>query len=53
VLAIVLYATLDDLVAAFRKGVRHSTGYRNRLGFMFNHDDVTQEIKPKQRKLAA
>jgi transposase len=53
VLANVLYATLDDLVAAFRKGVRRSTGNRERMGFMFNHDDVTQEFQAKQRKLAA
>jgi transposase len=49
ILANVLYDSLDDLVAAFRKGVRSQTGNRDAMGFMFNHDDVTQEI---QRKLA-
>lgn len=53
VLANVLYATLDDLVAAFHKGVRRSTGNRERMGFIFHHDDVTLEIQAKQRKLAA
>ena len=45
VLANVLYNSLDDLVAAFRHGVRHLTGNRQRMGFMFNHDDLTQEIQ--------
>jgi transposase len=44
VLANVLYDSLDDLVTAFRHGVRYLTGSRQRMGFMFNHDDVTQEI---------
>lgn len=47
ILANVLYASLDDLVAAFRKGVRRLTGRRERMGFMFDHDDLTQEIQAK------
>jgi transposase len=40
VLANVLYATIDDLVAAFRKGVKRLNGHKDKMGFMFNHDDV-------------
>ena len=44
VLANVLYHNLDDLTAAFRKGARRFTGSRERMGFMFNHDNFTQEL---------
>jgi transposase len=53
VLANVLYESLPDLVAAFRKGVRRVTGDRDRMGFMFDHDDLTQELKAKRRRNAA
>lgn len=53
ILANVLYATLDDLVAAFRTGVRRLTGQRERMGFMFNHDDLTQEIQAAPARRAA
>jgi transposase len=53
VLANVLYGGLPDLVAAFRKGVRRLTGNRDHMGFMFDHDDVTQEFRSKGRKIAA
>lgn len=53
VLANVLYANLDDLVAAFRHGVRRMTGSRERMGFMFNHDDLTQEMLRNPRRAAA
>ncbi len=53
VLANVLYGGLPELVAAFRKGVQRMTGDRERMGFMFDHDDVTQELKAKGRKKAA
>jgi len=52
-LANVLYNSLDDLVAAFRRGVRQSTGSRQRMGFMFNHDDLTQELQRNQLRRAA
>jgi len=39
-LANVLFATLDDLVAAFRCGVARVNGHRDRMGFMFNHDEL-------------
>lgn len=53
VLANVLYHRLDDLVAAFRQGVRRLTGNRERMGFMFNHDDLTQEIQRLSKRIAA
>jgi len=53
VLANVLYDSLDDLVAAFRRGAARLTGRRDHMGFMFNHDDVTQEIQQKNRRKAA
>lgn len=53
ILANVLYTSLDDLVAAFRIGVRRLTGRRERMGFMFNHDDLTQEINAKTTRSAA
>jgi hypothetical protein len=53
ILANVLYSTLDDLVAAFRKGVQRMTGDRERMGFMFDHDDLTCEIQNHSRKRAA
>jgi transposase len=53
VLANVLYGNLPELVAAFRKGVRRMTGDRERMGFMFDHDDVTQELQAKSHKKVA
>ena len=53
ILANVLYADLDDLVTAFRTGVRRLTGNRDRMGFMFDHDDLYQEIQATSRKKAA
>jgi transposase len=53
ILANVLYRNLDDLVIAFRKGVARITGNRDHMGFMFDHDDLTQELKCHTRKLAA
>lgn len=52
ILANVLYASLDDLVAAFRQGVRRLAGDRERMSFMFDHDDVTQEAKAKTKSAA-
>ena len=43
VLANVLFATMDDLVAAFRRGVACVNGHRNKMGFMFDHDDVREK----------
>lgn len=43
VIANVLFKTLDDLVAAFRRGVARVNGRRNQMGFMFDHDDVQKK----------
>jgi putative transposase len=43
VLANVLFRTLDDLVQAFRRGVAKVNGHRNKMAFMFRHDDVQQK----------
>jgi transposase len=40
VLAHVWYTTLDDLVTAFRRGLDRIHGHKDRMGFMFNHDDL-------------
>jgi transposase len=41
-LANVLFVTIDDLVRAFRKGVTRVNGRRERMGFMFRHDEGTK-----------
>lgn len=50
ILANVLYASLDDLVAAFRNGVRRLDGRRERMGFMFDHDNLTREPSGKNKQ---
>jgi transposase len=40
VLANVLFRSLDELVGAFRRGVGQVNGHRERMGFIFDHDDV-------------
>lgn len=40
ILANVLFVTMDDLVDAFRRGVGRINGHRNRMGFMFDHDET-------------
>jgi len=40
VLANVLFETMEDLVSAFCRGVRCVSGRRNKMGFIFEHDDV-------------
>jgi transposase len=53
ILANVLFARLDDLVQAFEVGVRRLTGRRERMGFMFDHDDVRPVNSRPTRRLAA
>lgn len=53
ILANVLYANLADLVAAFRKGVRRLSGRRERMDFMFRHDNLPLEIPRQRLKVAA
>lgn len=43
VIANVLFKNLDDLVAAFQRGVGRINGRRNQMGFMFNHDDILKK----------
>jgi transposase len=43
ILANVLFATLEDLVAAFRKGVGQINGHRQRMGFMFRHGNPAKQ----------
>jgi transposase len=40
VLANVLFATIDDLVTAFADGVGRVNGRKDKMGFVFNHDDL-------------
>jgi len=53
ILANVLYRNLDDLVAAFRTGVRRLTGQRERMGFMFDHENRTPRTHPENIRQAA
>ena len=39
-IANVLFTDVDELVAAFKGGIRSVNGHRARMGFMFDHDDV-------------
>ena len=40
VLANVLFEDMNDLVAAFRRGVARINGHRDKMSFIFDHDDV-------------
>ena len=40
VLANVLFRNIGDLAEAFRIGIGRVNGHRDRMGFMFDHDDV-------------
>jgi transposase len=40
VIANVLFNSLDELQAAFKRGVARINGHRESMGFMFDHDDV-------------
>jgi transposase len=43
VLANVLFETMNDLVAAFCRGVSRINGHRNKMGFIFDHDDIKRK----------
>ncbi len=45
VLANVLFQTVEDLVAAAQRGLERINGQCERMGFLFNHDDVLGEAK--------
>jgi transposase len=53
ILANVLFASLEELVAAFRRGARYLTADRSRMTFMFDHDDLNQQKPAKARRTAA
>lgn len=53
VLANVLYANMGDLIAAFKKGATRLTGNRERMTFMFDHDDLMPKSTVKTRRIAA
>lgn len=53
ILANVLFASLDDLVAAFRRGASRLTGKRERLSFLFDHDDLIRRKPQTSRRRAA
>jgi transposase len=53
VLANVLYHSLHDLEVAFRLGAKRLTGKREKMGFMFDHDDLNPKNKPPTRRRAA
>ncbi len=52
-LANVLFETLDDLVAAFHDGVRRLTSHRDRMTFMFDHDELVRKTPKKSLRIAA
>lgn len=52
-LANVLFETLDDLVAAFRTGVQRLTSHRDRMTFLFDHDDLPRQTPHKSLRIAA
>jgi transposase len=43
ILANVLFRTLEDLATAFRRGIDRFNGHRDRMGFMFDHDDIQNQ----------
>ena len=53
ILANVLFVNLDELVTAFRHGVRRLTGRRDRMGFMFDHDGLVRRKSQKPLRVAA
>jgi transposase len=49
ILANVLYQTLDDLVAAFRTGVAALDGRREKMDFIFKHDELCRKLADNRR----
>ena len=43
VLANVLFADIQDLIEAFRRGVARVNGHRDKMAFMFDHDDIQKK----------
>jgi hypothetical protein len=53
VLAHVLDTSIQDLVAAFRKGARRGTGTRERMKLMCTHEEPQQSLPPQEQQVAA
>ena len=53
VLANVLFTSLDDLVVAFHHGVRRLSGHRDRMSFVFDHDDLIPKKSTPAKARAA
>src|SRR5262249_47180342 len=53
ILANVLSKSLDDLVSAFRQGVRRFRGKRERMAFMFEHEERTLQNQAESITRAA
>jgi transposase len=44
ILANVLFATMQDLITAFRKGIARINRRRDQMGFMFHHEKPRKEV---------
>jgi hypothetical protein len=44
---------LDDLVVAFRQGIRRLSRKRERMGFMFDHEKQTPQTQAETVTMAA
>ena len=53
VLANVLYTRMQDLVTAFRKGARRVTSNRERMKFLFTHEEGELDAPSQVQQLAA
>jgi transposase len=53
ILANVLYATLDDLVAAFENGAKRLTSRRELMTFLFDHDELNRCSAKNSARVAA
>lgn len=45
ILANVLFDTIRDLELAFRRGIARLNGHREKMGFLFDHDDARAPLK--------
>jgi transposase len=43
VLANILFETMEDLVKAFSRGISRINGRKNKMGFIFDHDDANKK----------
>ncbi len=52
ILANVLYQQLDDLVTAFRTGVKRLNSHRDLMAFLFQHEDIARTPPKKSPRIA-